>query len=108
MVECPVCWDDNAIELPCRHYVHEECIIASGKAMCPLCRADIPYLLDRVKPLKQDDIEIGILDKLVMFGWLLPIDIPIIDDLDIPHEDNQQLVKGVLLLRLIRGCLVAF
>jgi len=46
--ECPVCFRSMADEirsLDCGHWVHKECIIKSGKALCPMYRAHVtmPY-----------------------------------------------------------------
>lgn len=41
---CMICWDsimDEAIELPCQHYFHEECIktwLSEFSYVCPMCK----------------------------------------------------------------------
>jgi hypothetical protein len=102
--DCPVCYEDITTidDLPCGHTIHKMCIIYSGKAECPVCRSKLPYLADKVIELKIEPPVWGTLDKLVSLGWLKHADIPIIDDLHLPRNNDLLLVKAVLLLYAIK------
>ncbi len=105
MIEsCPVCYEAITTNntLPCRHNIHETCIISSGKAECPICRSVLPHYFDKVVEITHEPTNWGTLDKLVSLGWLKHRDIPIIDDLDLPDGNEVLLVKAVLLLYIIK------
>ena len=39
--DCAVCTDSVNIPLSCGHWIHNQCVIQSGKANCPICRSQI-------------------------------------------------------------------
>lgn len=39
--DCPVCYEKTHDQLLCRHYVHRGCVVLSGQARCPVCRAPV-------------------------------------------------------------------
>jgi uncharacterized Zn finger protein (UPF0148 family) len=55
MTDCPVCFElleENNV-LSCGHNVHTECVVKSGKCICPICRADIT-MSDENRKLSDD------------------------------------------------------
>ena len=108
--DCPVCYETitSAETLPCGHLVHEQCIINSGKAACPICRMSLSEYNDKVVEIKLESPRWGTLDKLVSLGWLKHAEIPIIDDLDLPKGNDLLLVKAVVLLFVIKRVIFAF
>lgn len=53
-MECAVCYepfDEAQLILNCGHWIHDECIIKSKKAECPICRANIrdKRILDQIR-----------------------------------------------------------
>lgn len=107
--DCPVCYEDitNNETLSCGHCIHKSCIIASGKAECPICRFGLPEYTDKVVEIEIDIPQWGTLDKLVSLGWLRHGDIPIIDDLKLPRGNDVLLVKAVVLLFAIKHVILA-
>ena len=55
--ECPVCLDTLKDEkyplLECGHWVHHDCVINSGKAECPCCRAQVKLNKTQQSKLKK-------------------------------------------------------
>ena len=54
--ECPVCcesMDTQKEALECGHWVHTDCLIASAKAECPLCRTAITLNEKDMKEIKR-------------------------------------------------------
>lgn len=53
--ECPICCEQMNEKKPksCGHWIHNECIINSGKQECPLCRKKIILTQQAVKKLKE-------------------------------------------------------
>ena len=39
--ECCVCTDPIEKKLECGHYIHMDCVIRSGKDLCPVCRTKL-------------------------------------------------------------------
>lgn len=105
-MDCPVCYEemDNS-KLSCGHKVHGNCIIKSGIAKCPICRSELPQYKDLVVPLDIDDPDWRILDRLILSGILKYNDLPIIDSLDIPIDDELMIVKASILLYACRSLL---
>jgi hypothetical protein len=64
--ECCVCYEimDKDKPLKCKHNVHLDCIIKSGKAQCPMCRASLKLpknILNKInnisKKYKEEELE---------------------------------------------------
>jgi len=55
--ECPVCLDEfcrtDEPLMPCAHWIHRECIMKSGKRICPLCRGQIILTHDENKIFRE-------------------------------------------------------
>ena len=107
MRQCPICYEDifKINTLSCGHMIHASCIIQSGKAQCPICRAALPEYVNKVVNITAESEQWGLLDKMVSLGWLHQRDIPIIDELK--YTEDLALVKAVLLLRVVKGILVS-
>ena len=111
--DCPVCFEKITCKdtLTCGHTVHRQCIINSGKAVCPICRCRLAQFDDLVIEIPQEESEWSILDKLVALGWLKHTDIPIIDELGLSGKSDLLLVKAAVLLytikNVIRGSLTS-
>lgn len=57
---CPVCLEkfrSNIRALSCGHYCHLSCILKSDKNNCPICRAELPEIVDLTRKDKVFQIE---------------------------------------------------
>lgn len=102
---CPVCYDEisKSETLSCKHKIHAKCIVNSGKAVCPICRAKLQEFVGKVNQLIIDHPEQSILDKLLCYGYIHPNDIPIFDKQGITNRDELTIVKAALIAFAIRS-----
>lgn len=86
MIECPICCEENVDQLSCGHFIHNACIISSGKAECPLCRQYLVDFEDLVTPIPIDQPDMGLFDKLIAMQIIDNHDVPIIDSLNLEND----------------------
>ncbi len=50
---CRVCYEPDAQILQCGHHIHRACVVRSGVARCPVCRAEVTLSDEEARQMRQ-------------------------------------------------------